>query len=134
MNDTESEESKAQRFAALPRWKRWLVYFGILNRRFLLMSDAERQTFRTEQLRRFADWPMWKKLLATAGLAVGAIAGPLHSYLFGQLTIGWKKFGFTRTIVASEEPVLFVATLLFLECTVILMLCLTTKVFFFHRD
>ncbi|AMN43367.1 hypothetical protein [Rhodoplanes sp. Z2-YC6860] len=133
MNDPEPEETKARRFAALPRWKRWLVYLGIINGRFLLMSDAERQTIKDEQTRRLLeDWPIWSRLLATAGLVVAAIAGPLQFYLSGQLTIGSSKLGWTRTIIPSEEPTLFVTTLLLLECTFVSMLYLTTKIFYFN--
>lgn len=133
MNDPESEESKTRRFAALARWKRWLVHLGIIKAHFLLMSDAERQNLKDDQTRRLLeDWPMWSRLLATAGLLVAAIAGPLQSYLFGHLTIGSSKLGWTRSIVPSEEPTLFVATLLVLECPLVWMLYLTTKIFYFN--
>lgn len=134
MNDMEFEEGKARRFAAWPWWKRWSAKIGLLDSQVLLMSDAERQNFKTEHVRRFSDWPIWKKSLAMAGLALAAISVPLHSYLFGQLTIGWKSLGLTRTIVASEEPELFIATLLLLECAIVLLFYFLTKVFFFNRD
>ena len=53
MNETDFEESQAQRFATLSRWKRWLANVGILDGRVLLMSDAERQKMRTENS---GDW------------------------------------------------------------------------------
>ncbi|MDA9404696.1 hypothetical protein [Bradyrhizobium sp. CCBAU 45389] len=135
MTDPEPEETKAQCFAALPRWKRWLVYLGIIDGQFLLMSDAERQKIKAEQTRRLLeDFPIWSRLLATAGLVAAAIAGPLQLYLSGQLTIGSSKLGWTRTIIPSEEPALFVTTLLLLECTLVSMLYITTKVFYFNGE
>lgn len=86
---------------------------NILNGRVLLMSDAEHQKIRAENLNRLAARPFWEKCIAIAGLATAAISVSLYPYLFGRLTIGWEKLGFVRTIVPSEEPVLFLATLLF---------------------
>lgn len=135
MNDPEPEEAKVRRFAPLPRWKRWLVYLGIIDGHFLLMSNAERQNAKVEQTRRLLEGlPVWKRLLATAGLVAAAIAAPLQFYLSGQLTIGSSRLGWTRTIIPSEEPVLFVTTLLLLECVLVSMLCLTSKVFYFSGD
>jgi len=113
-----NEQTKAQRFAALPRWKRWLAGLGIIDSNFLIMSDAERRRLKAENTRRFLEeWPIWSRLLATTGLVIAAMAGPLQFYLSGRLTIGSSKLGWTRTILPSEEPMLFFATLLLLECS-----------------
>ncbi|MET4236609.1 hypothetical protein [Bradyrhizobium barranii] len=134
MNETDFEESQAQRFATLSRWKRWLANVGILDGRVLLMSDAERQKMRTENLRRLAARPLWEKWIAIAGLAAGAISVALYPYLFGRLTIGWEKLGFTRTIVPSGEPILFIATLLFFEGFFLCLVYFLTRVYFFRGN
>lgn len=129
-----SEESQAQQLATWSRWKRWLANVGILDSRVLLMSDTERQKIKTENLRRLAARPLWEKCIAIAGLATGAISVPLYPYLFGHLTIGWEKLGFTRTIVPSEEPALFIATLLFFEGFFICVLYFLYKGYFFQSS
>ncbi|MDQ8731250.1 hypothetical protein LPJ38_08275 [Bradyrhizobium daqingense] len=135
MNEARYEESQAQRFANWPRWKRWFAKVGVLDRRVLLMSDAERRKMRSEVLDRLAARPLWEKCMAIAGLVTAAISVALYPYLFGRLTIGWENLGLVRTIVPSREPVLFTATLLFTESLLIAALCFLAKLYFFRgRD
>lgn len=135
MSKADPAESQAQRFETWPRWKRWLCHAGILDRRILLTSDAERQKSRREILRRLAFRPLWEKWLTIAGIAAAAISVGLYPWLFGHLTIGWEELGIARTIVPSEEPVLFLAVLLLFESLLVCLLCLLTKIYFFSdRD
>ncbi|RTE89442.1 hypothetical protein D6B98_29990 [Bradyrhizobium sp. LVM 105] len=132
MGELRSEESQTQQLATWPRWKRWLADAGVLDSRVLLMSDTERQRTKTENLRRLAARPLWEKCIAIAGLATGAISVAAYPYLFGHLTIGWGKLGFTRTIVLSEEPALFIATLLLFESFFVCLFYFLYKVYFFQ--
>jgi hypothetical protein len=133
MGNVETEDSTAQRFGALPRWKRWLATIYVLDRRELLMSRAERLRLKNERLDRLAAQPSWKKGLATIGLATAALLPVPRLYFKGEVTIGWRDLGITKTILLSEEPALFFVTLALLEGVLLLLLSVLTWCYFIRR-
>lgn len=67
------------------------------------------------QVDAYAAWPLWKKCAALLGVGIAAISLVLRPWLEGRLILGSQTFGFSRTIIPSDEPVLFIFVLVMFE-------------------
>ena len=77
------------------------------------------------QVDAYAAWPLWKKCAALLGIGLTAISLVLRPWLEGRLILG------SRTIIPSDEPVLFVIVLVVLEAALAFMFYALIKGFFF---
>jgi len=77
------------------------------------------------QVDAYAAWPLWRKCAALLGVSIPAISLVLRPWLEGRLILG------SRTIIPSDEPVLFILVLVVFEAALAFMFYALIKAFFF---